>query len=169
MVRGGRCLRDQTFQGADVKRLLIGLLLLAAAALDGSPAVAGDGWAVAVLPSGAEFSLELAVELQTRALGYMFREEIGPAEGMLFIFEDVDRHGIWMRNCEVALDIIWLDEELRVLEVAAEQQPCPPESRCPTVTPLRAARYVLEVAAGNAARHGLVPGARIELLTEIPH
>jgi len=145
----------------------VSLLVLAGSAAlcaDG----AGDGWAAAVLPSGAEFSLELAVAPETRARGYMFREEIGPREGMLFVFETVERHGIWMRNCKVALDIVWLDEDLRVLEVAADRQPCAPDARCPTVRPLRPARYVLEVAAGNAGRNGLEPGARIELLTEIP-
>lgn len=167
MVRGGRSVRAQTNKGADVSWMLIGLLLLAAQAPE-APVAAADGWAVAVLPSGAEFSLELAVKPETRARGYMYREEVGPEEGMLFIFEAAGRHGIWMRNCEVALDIIWLDAELRVLEIAAEQQPCPPEARCQTIWPLRAASYVLELSAGNAARNGLVPGARVELLTEIP-
>jgi uncharacterized membrane protein (UPF0127 family) len=151
-----------------VNRQWTGLLVLASLAIAPAPAGEIDGWAVAVLPSGAEFSLELAVRPETRVRGYMFREEVGPREGMLFVFEAVERHGIWMRNCEVALDIVWLDENLRVVEVAADRQPCPQGGRCPTVRPLRPARYVLEVAAGNAARHGLVPGARVELLTEIP-
>jgi uncharacterized membrane protein (UPF0127 family) len=129
---------------------------------------AGQEWAVAILPSGDEFSLELAIDPEKRALGYMFREEVGPNEGMLFIFETVDRHGIWMKNCKVPLDLIWLDDRLRVLEVAPDQQPCSPDRRCPTVQPLKAARYVLEVAAGNAKRHGLVPGSQIVILTELP-
>ena len=84
---------------------------------------------VAVLPSGEEFSLELAIDPEKRALGYMFREVVGPNEGMLFIFETVDRHGIWMKNCKVPLDLIWLDDRLRVLEVAPDQQPCSPDRR----------------------------------------
>lgn len=150
-----------------MKRMLTACLLAAGAVWLAPHARGADGWAVAVLPSGAEFSLELAVAPRTRALGYMFRDEVGPREGMLFVFESADRHGIWMRNCKVALDIVWLDEDLRVLEVAPDQRPCPPEGDCPSALPLRPARYVLEVAAGNAARHGLEPGARVELLTEI--
>jgi uncharacterized membrane protein (UPF0127 family) len=133
-----------------------------------SPKRIGGDWTVAILPSGEEFSLELAVDPEKRALGYMFRDEVGPNEGMLFVFESVERHGIWMKNCRVALDLIWLDERFRVLEVAPDQQPCSPDRRCPTVQPLKAARYVLEVAAGNAKRHGLVPGAQITILTELP-
>jgi uncharacterized membrane protein (UPF0127 family) len=134
----------------------------------GQPSGKTPHWAVAVLPSGEEFSLELAIDPAKRALGYMYREEVGPNEGMLFIFETVERHGIWMKNCKVALDLVWLDERLRVLEVAPDQQPCDPNDRCPTVQPLKAARYVLEVSAGNAQRHGLVPGARLVMLTELP-
>ena len=44
----------------------------------------GSDWAVAVFPSGAEFNLELARTEQERARGYMFRERVGPGEGMLF-------------------------------------------------------------------------------------
>ena len=150
-----------------MKRFLPACLLLALLSCGSAPAA--DGWAVAVLPSGAEFSLELAVRPETRALGYMFREEVGPLDGMLFVFETTGRHGIWMRNCKVALDIVWLDEELRVLEVAAGRQPCPQRGHCPSDLPQRPARYVLELAAGNAERHGLVPGARVELLTELPN
>ena len=73
-----------------------------------------------------------------------------------------------MKNCKVALDLVWLDEQFRVLEVAYDQRPCDPERRCPTASPLKPARYVLEVAAGNARRHGLEPGARLVVLTEIP-
>ena len=149
------------------KRLLLALAILAVAmtpARAGSPAK----WAAAVLPSGEEFSLEVVTESRERALGYMFREQVGPTDGMLFIFDTVERHGFWMKNCKVALDIVWLDDRFAVLEVARDQQPCLPGSPCPTVTPLKPARYVLEVAAGNAPRHGLKPGARVIILSELP-
>ena len=68
-----------------------------------------------MLPSGEEFSLEVVIDPMDRAMGYMFREEVGPNDGMLFIFETVDRHGFWMKNCKVALDIVWLDEQFRII------------------------------------------------------
>lgn len=149
------------------RRLSLALLLLVsglACAEEPPP----NEWGVAVLPSGEEISLELAVDPVRRALGYMYREVVGPREGMLFVFESPGRHGIWMKNCKVSLDVIWLDDELRVLEVAAGQEPCPPDRPCPSVAPLRPAHYVLELAAGGAKRHGLRPGAQVVLLTELP-
>ena len=37
---------------------------------------------------------------------------------MLFIFETADFHGIWMKNCKFPIDILWLDEERKVVHVA---------------------------------------------------
>lgn len=123
-------------------------------------------WAVAIFPSGTEFNLEIAAEPEKRVLGYMFRERVGPNEGMLFIFDAADRHGIWMKNCKVALDIIWLDEQLRVVEIARNRQPCPESGECLSVVPFRPARYVLEVAAGVTAKEGLEPGDTLVILSE---
>jgi uncharacterized membrane protein (UPF0127 family) len=124
-------------------------------------------WAVAIFPSGEEFSLEIAADPKSRARGYMFREKVEQGEGMLFIFQTSQRHGIWMMNCLVPLDIIWLDESFRVVQIAHDAQPCRPDEQCPSLQPLRPARYVIEVAGGVAAKQELRAGARIEILSEL--
>lgn len=123
-------------------------------------------WAVAVFPSGAEFSLEIAADPESRRRGYMFRERVGSAEGMLFMFETSTRHGIWMKNCKVPLDIIWLDETFRVVDVVADFQPCPDQGDCPARQPIEVARYVLEVAGGTTEREGLKRGDVVVILSD---
>jgi uncharacterized membrane protein (UPF0127 family) len=147
-------------------RALLLLLVLAAGSSTGSWGAAVD-WAVAIFPSGAEFSLEIAADPLSRARGYMYREQVGKGEGMLFIFDTSDRHGIWMMNCEVPLDIIWLDEAFRVVEIVRDLQPCEADKPCPSVQPLKPARYVIEVAGGTAAELDLQAGARIEILSNL--
>lgn len=142
----------------------VGLLL--ACALIGTIVAKPPDWAVAVFPSGAEFNLEIAADPLTRARGYMFREHVGPHEGMLFLFDEIDRHGIWMKNCKVALDILYLDSELNVVDIAHELQPCPAEGECEAYTPMRVAAYVIEVAGGGARREGLEVGDRVVILSE---
>ena len=134
------------------------------------PAVASDApaWAVAVFPSGAEFSLEIAATDRERQLGYMFREDVPANEGMLFLFGETERHSIWMKNCRVALDIIWLDDNFRVVEVAVGAQPCPAEGPCPSLQPMHASRYVLEIAAGRTAEEKLVRGDLVIIHSEPP-
>jgi uncharacterized membrane protein (UPF0127 family) len=125
-----------------------------------------NDWAIAVLPSGAEITLEIAADDRSRVRGYMFREDIGPDEGMLLAFDESGRHGIWMKNCLVPLDIIWLDERFRIVEIASDRQPCPADGPCPSAVPLKSARYVLEVVAGTAAREKLQPGASIYIISD---
>lgn len=148
-------------------RYLMVLLLVVCCAAPAS-AAGGDApdWAVAVFPSGAEFSLEIAADPASRARGYMFRESVGRREGMLFIFESAERHGIWMRNCLVPLDIIWLDDHFRVVDIARDSQPCLAGQDCPSMQPLKPASYVIEVAGGTAAEQDLRLGALIEILSE---
>lgn len=129
--------------------------------------LAAPNWAEAVFPSGAHFSLEIAADAESIQRGYMFREKIGKHEGMLFVFPRPDTYGFWMKNCVVSLDIIWLDDDFRVVEIAHDRQPCPEEGDCPVVSPMRAASFVLEVAAGTARREGLKPGDRITVMSEL--
>jgi uncharacterized membrane protein (UPF0127 family) len=132
-------------------------------------AAPGEGtpeWAVAVFPSGAEFALEIAASDAERARGYMFREHVGPREGMLFLFPGPGTHSIWMKNCKVSLDLIWLDADFSVVHIVHERPPCPAEGDCPAVAPMRLSRYVLEIAGGIAAEQHLNLGDRLVILSE---
>jgi len=144
------------------------LLLAAACALSLPPAASAEGsrWAVAVMPKGEEFSLEVAADDAARARGYMFREEVGGREGMIFVFDTMERHPFWMKNCRVRLDIIWLDALFRVVEIAHDLVPCPEQGDCPSVIPKEPARYVLEVAGGTARKLGLKRNDPIVVLAE---
>ena len=123
-------------------------------------------WAVAVFPSGAEFSLEIAESDAERARGYMFREKVGPTEGMLFLFESPGRHSFWMKNCRVDLDLIWLDAAFRVVHIERDVPPCPAEGECPSIVPFQRGSYVLEVAGGVSAKHELKVGDELVILAE---
>jgi hypothetical protein len=82
---------------------------------------------------------------------------------MLFVFGRSDFHGIWMKNCKFPIDIVWLDEERKVVHVAESVPPCKPElgDRCPSYEPLRRAAYVVELNAGQARREKVTLGAML--------
>ena len=115
-----------------------------------------------VLPSGVQLTVGVADTPQTRARGLMFRESLGDVEGLLFVFDEDERHAFWMRNTLVPLDIAWLDSDARVVTIAADVQPCrlPP---CPRFRPSRAARYVLETASGRLRGEGVREGDQLIL------
>ena len=121
---------------------------------------------VAIFPSGAEFRLEIAADPESQRRGYMFRERVPPDEGMLFVYRESGQRSFWMKNCRVALDIIWLDESSRVVEIGHSLPPCTEPGRCPNYMPQRFARNVLEVAAGTARREGLQIGDVVQVVPE---
>ena len=134
--------------------------LLAAAAALAASAAASPAVILLTLPSGTVLQVEVMVKDEDRAMGLMFRPSLPKDRGMLFIFERPDFHGIWMKNCRFPIDIVWLDEEKKVVHVAESVPPCKAEP-CPVYNPLRRAAYVVELNAGQAKREKAVLGAAI--------
>ena len=119
---------------------------------------------VAVLPGGAAFTLEVAETQEARQQGYMWRERVGAFEGMLFVFSDDAVHPIWMKNCRVDLDVVWLDAAHRVVEIVTGATPCPADGECPSIVPRAPSRSFIEFAAGTVARESLKVGDTITIL-----
>ncbi len=112
------------------------------------------------LPSGKELQVEVMVKDEDRAMGLMFRPSLALDRGMLFLFEESDFHGIWMKNCKFPIDILWLDQARTVVHVENSVPPCKAEP-CPVYQPLRKAAYVVELNAGQARREGASVGSAV--------
>jgi hypothetical protein len=135
--------------------------LLAAFLLVGVPlASAAPAVVPLTLPSGRVLRVEVMVSDEDRAMGLMFRSSLAEDRGMLFLFENPDFHGIWMKNCKFPIDIVWLDEQKQVVDVKEGAPPCKAEP-CPVYQPMRRASWVLEVNSGQARREKLVRGAAV--------
>jgi len=134
----------------------------------GSIAASAPRWAVAVLPSGHEFALEVAADDLARQRGYMGREKIGPRDGMIFVFDDTSRHSFWMKDCKTALDMVWLDVNGRVVWTEVDRPPCPATGDCPSIVPPVPARFVVEFAAGTVAAESLKHGETIVVISDPP-
>jgi hypothetical protein len=112
------------------------------------------------LPSGKVLQVEVMVKDEDRAMGLMFRPSLAADRGMLFIFDRLDFHAIWMKNCKFPIDIVWLDEAKRVVHLAEAVPPCKADP-CPVYEPLQRAAYVVEMNAGQARREKAVIGASL--------
>jgi len=150
---------------------LLGLGLLLAAGLlwaAGSAAGSGGGEApletvLVVLPDGAELVAEKAVTTAQRARGLMFRDELPAGQGMLLVFPDTGFRSIWMKNVRFPLDLVWLDEQDRVVHLEQNAPPCP-EEPCPDYHSLRKASTVLELNAGAVGKWGIRLGDQLEFI-----
>ena len=115
---------------------------------------------VVVLPGGSKILVEVVSEDLTRAQGLMFRSSLGRDRGMLFLFPRTAVYPFWMKNTLIPLDIIWIDESGAIVHIARDVPPCKADP-CPSYPPKAAARFVLELAAGEAAARGLRDGDRL--------
>jgi len=103
------------------------------------------------------FQVRVAETPQERQQGLQGKEELSETEGMLFVFPRDGKHVFWMKRVQFPLDIVWLDDHKRVVDVAQEVTPCT-TAVCPRFTPRVEARYVLEIAAGQVAATNIAIG-----------
>ncbi len=116
------------------------------------------------LPGGKELVAEVLTKPDDMARGMMFRDQLPPDRALLFVHERESTHGYWMHNVKVPLDILWLNDGRRIVEISAHTPPCadkPPEA-CPSYGGKRQSRYVIELAGGRAAELGLTEGVILD-------
>lgn len=100
-------------------------------------------------------------ELQQK--GLMFRSTLPEGQGMLFVYDRPGRYSFWMKNMHFSLDIIWIDDTLRVSEIMRGVPPCPPEGRCEPFAPHIPAQFILEVPAGFVDTYNVHQGSRVSI------
>ena len=84
--------------------------------------------------------VEVANTEATRTKGLSGRTEIGDG-GLLFVFPEADFHGIWMKDMRFPIDVIWISEDFKVVDISRNLTP----DSYPTVyEPKRAVKYALE-------------------------
>ena len=157
------CVRRAVVAARDLLLALAVVTGLGAASFAVSPAVAQ----AVTFPRGElfidtaraveRFDIEIARTEAQRARGLMYRGELAPDAGMLFLFDPVREANMWMRNTFIALDMLFIAPDGRITGIAANTTPLS-DAVVSSGVPVRA---VLELAAGTAARRGIKPGDRV--------
>jgi len=120
---------------------------------------AGEPW---VEVGDQRYYVEIADDDDERARGLMYRDELGSNEGMLFIFRETAPRSFWMLNTRIPLDIVYIGPDLEIVGWSLDTPPCRTR-RCPGYPSGAAAKYVLEVNAGEMARLGVEIGDSIRV------
>ncbi|HTG22061.1 MAG TPA: DUF192 domain-containing protein [Reyranella sp.] len=139
----------------------------------GSPFVLAAGSALAqsaeikfkhsslIITTGAreiKFDVELALNDAERARGLMFRDKLGPYDGMLFDFYQDAPVSFWMKNTLIPLDMVFIAGDGTVKHVHANAVPLSTDP-IPSEFPVRA---VLEINGGSAKLLGIKPGDKVK-------
>ena len=106
--------------------------------------------------------IEIAESEYETQTGLMYRESMEDNQGMLFIFPDVALHSFYMKNTEFPLDIIYIDENLKIASFQKNAQPFN-ETGLSSQVPVK---YVLEINAGLSDAWGLEVGDTISFTKE---
>jgi uncharacterized membrane protein (UPF0127 family) len=104
-----------------------------------------------------QFNIELAETPEQRARGLMFREEMAPDAGMLFL-ETRDRvQTMWMANTALPLDMLFIAADGTIVRIAENTVPFSRE----IISSRTRVRAVLELNAGTVRRLAISTGDRV--------
>jgi hypothetical protein len=106
-----------------------------------------------------KFWIELAATPDQRERGLMFRREMLPDWGMLFVYPADRPLSFWMKNTYIPLDMVFIDSRGTVVGILENVPPLTLDSRSVG----KPGRYVLELAAGRASAVGLEVGMKMSL------
>lgn len=112
----------------------------------------------------ATITLEVARTDAQRQHGLMNRTSLPEHTGMIFVFDDDEPIGFWMKDTLISLDMIFVSADGTVRRVFAGVpvvDPKLPDDAIPRE--VAQAKYVIELAAGEAARDGIAPGVKLDL------
>ncbi len=104
--------------------------------------------------------VEVAETDAARTIGLSGREALAATSGLLFIFDEAEIYGFWMKDMKFPIDIIWINESWEVVDIDREVSP----ATFPTVFyPSAAVKYVLELNSGEASILGIDIGSKLFL------
>jgi hypothetical protein len=103
-----------------------------------------------------QIQAQLAQTPEQQATGLMFRTEMAPQEGMLFVFTSAKQQCFWMKNTLIPLTAAFVADDGTIVNLK-DMQPQTTEAHCSA----KPVRYVLEVNQGWFAKKGIQAGAQL--------
>lgn len=110
-----------------------------------------------------KFNIEVADTYEKRALGLMHRESIADDSGMILVFSQLDHHSIWMKNCLVSMDLLFINQYKQIVKIYHNVPPCK-KAPCESYTVNIPVLYVLELRANRAKELNIKEGDSVSFL-----
>ena len=110
---------------------------------------------------GENIVVEVADTALAREQGLSGRASLPAGTGMLFVFPESGRAGIWMKDMKFSIDIIWIARG-RVVDIAPSASLPVAGQDLPVYYPREPSDLILEMNAGFAASHQIKIGDLVE-------
>ncbi len=114
---------------------------------------------------GVKIDVELAILPNKQARGLGGRNNLPGNQGMLFLYDTPAIYSFWMKDMEFPIDIVWIDENYRIVDITKNISP---DTFPQSFQPLKPVQYVLEVNAGFADRNNLIVNDVIDFSSTSP-
>jgi uncharacterized membrane protein (UPF0127 family) len=138
-------------------------LTLAAGCHQTQPRTRGEPEVILATRAGEQHVLvEIARSEPERQRGLMYRQSLAPGRGMIFLWEQPERLKFWMKNTYIALDMVFIGADKRVVYVEENAEPLTTITRGPDDAD---SQYVLEVPGGWARAHGVERGVSVKFVS----
>ena len=139
--------------------LLVAIFVTGLIIVSSSPETPYRGEFIADSDSNVAVNLALANTTEQRKKGLMNTFWMSKRDGMLFVFEDDAERSFWMKNTYIPLDIIFLDEDFRIINIEeAETQPLTSENNLKNYRSEGPAMYVIELKRGFTSGKNISSG-----------
>lgn len=99
---------------------------------------------------------ELALTPEQREIGLMNRTDLGPYQGMLFVFDAPAKQCFWMKNTLIPLSVAFVGNDGTIVNID-EMKPQTLDPHC-SAQPVR---FVLEMSQGWFAKRGMKAGSKL--------
>jgi len=106
----------------------------------------------------ATFDIEIADTQETLQQGLKNRESMADNQGMLFIMDGETSHPFWMQDTYLSLDIIFIDHQKTVFQIAENTKPFSEDM----INPTKLNNYTFEVKAGIARKLNITEGDTVK-------
>ena len=103
-----------------------------------------------------------------RIRGLMFQDQLPYDQGMIFVFDKPGLYSLWMLNMQFPLDMMWFDEEGKIVHIEKDVPPCktPLEiASCQSIVPEGQAVYVLEVTSGFVTQNNVTMDSILRIIS----
>jgi len=103
-----------------------------------------------------------------RVRGLMFEDQLPYDQGMIFVFEESGLYSLWMLNMQFSLDMIWFDQDGKVVHIEKDVPPCKTAleiTTCQSIIPDEEAVYILEVTSGFVDQNNITKDSILSIIS----
>lgn len=98
------------------------------------------------------FFADVASNQTAREIGLSNKHSMKPDQALLMAFPTEDRWGIWMKDMNFPIDIVWLNKDKKVVYMVMN---APPDDQVTVYKPNKLAKYVIELPGGTVVNKAI--------------